>query len=157
MITIAWNLLGFHLLDALPKGNIFNAKYCRVNILTELLPVRPQVDGSRHIIHAGNAKPHTARKSRTFCEENRHDVSPDDVKQYFETLSIPVRSIRSAFVWNKDETRVKCPKETSPPELIVALNTKLGSVTIPEVRDDAQLTLLRAISGIQLFLDSFRN
>jgi hypothetical protein len=36
MVTIAWNPLGFHLLDTLPKGNTFNAEYCRVNLLTEL-------------------------------------------------------------------------------------------------------------------------
>jgi hypothetical protein len=41
MATIAWNLLGLHLFDALPKGNTFNVEYYRVNILTELLPLRP--------------------------------------------------------------------------------------------------------------------
>jgi hypothetical protein len=35
MVTIAWNPLGFHLLDALPKGNRFNAEYYHINILTE--------------------------------------------------------------------------------------------------------------------------
>jgi hypothetical protein len=34
MVTIAWNPLGFRLLDALPKGNTFNTEYYRVNILT---------------------------------------------------------------------------------------------------------------------------
>jgi hypothetical protein len=34
MVAIAWNPLGFHLLDALPKGDIFDAEYYRVNILT---------------------------------------------------------------------------------------------------------------------------
>jgi hypothetical protein len=37
MVTIAWNPLGFHLLDALPKSNTFNAEYYNVNLLTELL------------------------------------------------------------------------------------------------------------------------
>jgi hypothetical protein len=36
MMTIAWNPLGFHLLDALPKAYTFNAEYYPVNILTEL-------------------------------------------------------------------------------------------------------------------------
>jgi transposase len=71
MATIVWNPLEFHLLDALPKDNTFNAEYYRVNILTELLPLRPQVDGRRLVIHADNARPHTARKCRAFCEENR--------------------------------------------------------------------------------------
>jgi hypothetical protein len=50
---------GFHLLDALPKGNTFNAEYYRVNILIELLPLRLQVDGRRLAIHADNARPYT--------------------------------------------------------------------------------------------------
>jgi hypothetical protein len=47
MVTIAWNPLGFHLLDEFPKGNTFNVEYYRVNIITELLPLRPQVDERR--------------------------------------------------------------------------------------------------------------
>jgi hypothetical protein len=64
MVTIAWNPLGFYLFGALPKGNTFNIEYYRVNILTELLPLRPQVDGRRLVTHADNARPHTARKRR---------------------------------------------------------------------------------------------
>jgi hypothetical protein len=44
-VAIAWNPLGFHLFDALPKGNTFNAEYYRGNITIELLPFRPHVDG----------------------------------------------------------------------------------------------------------------
>jgi hypothetical protein len=60
MVTIAWNPLEFHLLVALPKGNTFNAEYYGVNILTELLLLGPQVDARRFIIHADNARLHTA-------------------------------------------------------------------------------------------------
>jgi histone-lysine N-methyltransferase SETMAR len=69
-VTIVWNPLGFHLLDALPKGNTFDAEYYRINLLTELLPLRPQVDGTIPVIHADNARSHIARKFRAFCEEN---------------------------------------------------------------------------------------
>jgi hypothetical protein len=69
MVTIAWNPLVFHLLDALPKGNTFNAEYSPVNILTELLPLRPHVDGRRLVIHADNARPHTARKGQAFAKK----------------------------------------------------------------------------------------
>jgi hypothetical protein len=34
MTPIAWNPLGFHLFDALPKESTFNAEYYGVNILT---------------------------------------------------------------------------------------------------------------------------
>jgi hypothetical protein len=63
--------LRFHLLDTLPKDNIFDVEYYCVNILTELLPLRSQVDGRRLVIHADNARPHITRKYRAFCEENR--------------------------------------------------------------------------------------
>jgi transposase len=69
MATIAWNPLEFGLLDALPKSNTFNIEYYRVNILTELLPFHPQANGGL-IIHAGSARPHTARECQAFCEEN---------------------------------------------------------------------------------------
>jgi hypothetical protein len=89
IVTIAWNLLRFLLLDTLPKGNTFNAEYYRVNILTELLPLCPHVHGRRFVIHADNARPHTARKCRAFREENRLRLaihsphSPDLASSHF--------------------------------------------------------------------------
>jgi transposase len=71
MVTIAWNPQGFHLLDAFSKGSTFNAEYYHSNILTELLPLRPQVDGRRLVIHADSARLHITRKCRAFCKENR--------------------------------------------------------------------------------------
>jgi hypothetical protein len=50
-------------------------------------------------------------------------------------------------VWNVDETRIGCPKRIAQLEVIAATNTKPGSVTVPEERDDAQLTLLTVISA----------
>jgi hypothetical protein len=61
-VTIACNPLGFHLLEAVPKGNTYTAEYYRVNILTELLPPRPQADWRRLVIHMDNARTHTVRK-----------------------------------------------------------------------------------------------
>jgi hypothetical protein len=68
IVTIAWNPLGFHLFAARPKGNIFSAEHYRVDIFTELLSLRPQVDGRKLVTHADNAKPHTARKYRAFLK-----------------------------------------------------------------------------------------
>jgi hypothetical protein len=88
MVTIAWNPLGFHFLDALPKSNPFNAEHYRVNLLTEFLPLRPHVDGRRLIIHADNARPPITRKCRAFCEKkllrlavhpaHSRDLAPSD-------------------------------------------------------------------------------
>jgi hypothetical protein len=80
-------------------------------------------------------------------EKDRHDVSSDKVKSYFDTVDGQLKAIPSPLVWNVDETRARCPKRIAQPEVIVATNTKPGSVTVPEELDDAQLILLTAISA----------
>jgi hypothetical protein len=42
MITIAWNPLGFQMLDALQKGRTFDGKYYHDNRLTALVHLRPE-------------------------------------------------------------------------------------------------------------------
>jgi histone-lysine N-methyltransferase SETMAR len=70
-VTIAWNPFGFHFLKALPKGMSINAGYYHDNILTELLPLRPQAYGRQLLLHADNARAHIARKCQAFYTENR--------------------------------------------------------------------------------------
>jgi histone-lysine N-methyltransferase SETMAR len=70
MVTIAWNALGFHLVEALLKGMHSNAEYYRDHILTKLIRLRPQAGERNLVIHADNASPHPAEKCRTFCAEN---------------------------------------------------------------------------------------
>jgi hypothetical protein len=65
----------------------------------------------------------------------------------FESISAQLTSIPSAFQKNADETRVGSAKHMSPRDVTVASATKPGPVTIPEIRDDAELTLLTAISA----------
>jgi hypothetical protein len=67
---MAWNPLGFHLIVALPKGRSFNAEYYRDNVLAALTQFQPEDDGKKLVVHAYNARAHTAQKCRTFCEEN---------------------------------------------------------------------------------------
>jgi transposase len=71
MITIAWNPLGFPLTVALPNGRTFNAEYYRDNIRAALTQFQPEDNGRKLVVHADNARVHTAQKCRTFCEENR--------------------------------------------------------------------------------------
>jgi hypothetical protein len=82
-----------------------------------------------------------------YLEKHRHGISADDIRVYFESVSAQLTSIRSTFQKNADKTRVGSAKHRSPPDVIVASGTKPGSVTIPEIRDDAQLTLLTAVSA----------
>jgi hypothetical protein len=88
------------------------------------------------------------QKARVL-EKDRHDVSPDEVRSYFDAVAGQLKAIPSPFVWNVDKTRVGCPKRVAQPEVIVATNTKPGSITVPEERDDAQLTPLTAISAFE--------
>jgi hypothetical protein len=80
-------------------------------------------------------------------EKDRHDVSPDEVRSYFETVAGQLKAIPSPFVWSVDETRVGCPKRIAQLEIIVATNTKPGFIMVREERGDAQLTLLTTISA----------
>jgi hypothetical protein len=70
MVTIAWNPLGFHLVESFPKGRTFNAEYYPVHILAALIPLRHEADGRKLVLHADNAKTHMAQKCRAFCAEN---------------------------------------------------------------------------------------
>jgi transposase len=106
---IVWNPLRFHLLDVLPKGNgnTFDAEYSSFDILTERLQLRSQVDGRRLVIHADNARLHTAHKCRDFCKENwlrfaihssySPDLAPSDfflfqhIKHCLQGITFPSR------------------------------------------------------------------
>jgi histone-lysine N-methyltransferase SETMAR len=70
MVIIAWNPLGFPLIVALPKGCTFNTEYYHDNILAPLTQLQPEDDRRKLVVHADNARAHTAHKCRTFCEEN---------------------------------------------------------------------------------------
>jgi hypothetical protein len=58
-----------------------------------------------------------------------------------------LKAIPSPFVSNVDETALGRPKRIAQPEVIVSTNTKPGEATVPEERNDPQLTLLTTISA----------
>jgi hypothetical protein len=73
MITIVWNPSGFHVIRALPKGAKFNADYYMSEILTPLLQWRSRQVGAtdrKLIVHADNARPHTAKKVDQFFRDH---------------------------------------------------------------------------------------
>jgi hypothetical protein len=83
----------------------------------------------------------------TCLEEDRHTVVADDLKRYFDCAANHLQTIPSQFVWNPDETRVGAPKKQKAPRVIVSIQTGPEPITVPEIRDDSQLTLLTAISA----------
>jgi transposase len=70
MVTIAWDPLGFPLIVALPKGGTLNAECYRDSILAALTQLHREDDGRKLVVHADNARVHTAQKWRNLCEEN---------------------------------------------------------------------------------------
>jgi hypothetical protein len=73
MITIIWNPSGFHVVSAFPNGLKFNTGYYTREILQEIKNWRePQGVGSARklIVHADNARSHTAKLLMDFLEAN---------------------------------------------------------------------------------------
>jgi hypothetical protein len=70
MVTIAWNPLGFHLVKVFSNDNNYNAEYYRDDILTTLIQFLQEAGGTKFILHADTAKPHSTQKCRPFCAEN---------------------------------------------------------------------------------------
>jgi hypothetical protein len=80
-------------------------------------------------------------------EKERHEVSAEDLKAYLERITAHLTSTPSECFWNVHEIGVGPAKHMSPPDVTVASEMKRGSVTVPDIRDEAQLTLLTAISA----------
>jgi histone-lysine N-methyltransferase SETMAR len=74
MLTIVWNPRGFHLIKVLEKDRKFNADYCFAEILEPLSQWRSiEAVGNEQtlLVHADNARPHTAKLSTQCFNENR--------------------------------------------------------------------------------------
>jgi histone-lysine N-methyltransferase SETMAR len=108
-MSIVWNSQGFHLVDAFPKGQKFNANYYIDRILQPLLESRSTGGGPGLIIHADNARPHIARKTFKFCRENRLEMalhqpySPDLAPSDF-FLFEHVKNVLEGAEFPSDET-----------------------------------------------------
>jgi histone-lysine N-methyltransferase SETMAR len=73
-LTIAWNPRGFHFIKVLKKGRKFNPGYYIVEILESLSQWRSiEAAGNERklLVHADNARPHTAKLSAQYFNENR--------------------------------------------------------------------------------------
>lgn len=71
MITVFWNPKQIALVDALPKGEKFNALYYTNNILEKLQKLGngfPDTNGKKLNVHADNARPHTSKTTIRYME-----------------------------------------------------------------------------------------
>jgi transposase len=73
--TIAWNPLGFLLIVPLPKGASLTSRTI-VIISLSLTQLQPEDDGRKLVVHADNARAHTAQKCRAFRGENGLRLAP---------------------------------------------------------------------------------
>jgi hypothetical protein len=91
MLTIVWNLRGFHLIKVLEKDRTFNASYYIAKILESLsqwLSIEAAGNERKLLVHANNARRDTAKLSTPYFNENRmksaphppysHDLAPSD-------------------------------------------------------------------------------
>jgi hypothetical protein len=76
MLTIAWNPHGFHVIDVLPKGEVFSAAYYIRNILNPISALAAPNDSRRLIVHADNSRCHTAKIVLSFMAEKNLKVAP---------------------------------------------------------------------------------
>jgi hypothetical protein len=79
MLTIVLNPHGFHLIKVLEKGRKFNTGYYIAEILEPLGQWRSiEVAGNEQklLVHADNARPHTAKLSTQYVNENRMKSAP---------------------------------------------------------------------------------
>jgi histone-lysine N-methyltransferase SETMAR len=79
MLTIIWNPQGFHLINVLPKGQKFNADYYITYLLSTLSQWRRNQRGAsdrKLLVHADNARPHTALASMNFLDAHGMKKAP---------------------------------------------------------------------------------
>jgi hypothetical protein len=73
MLTIVWNPGGFHLIKILEKGRKFNAGYYIAEILEPLFQwcsIEAAGNERKLLLHADNARPHAAKLSTQYFNEN---------------------------------------------------------------------------------------
>jgi hypothetical protein len=73
MIIIVWNLIDFHVVDVLPKGDKFNAHHyvsAILQFLTDWPVAEIRAIDRNFFIHAPNARSHTVKVSLPFVEQN---------------------------------------------------------------------------------------
>jgi hypothetical protein len=79
MLTIVWNPRGFHLIKVLENGRKFNAGYDVAKIL-ELLSRWRLIEAAgkerKLLMHANNVRPHTAKLSTQYFNQNRMKSAP---------------------------------------------------------------------------------
>jgi hypothetical protein len=90
----------FRVVKILPKEKLFNATNYLEYILQPILELRPESVRRHLIIHADNARPHAARQSQEFREQNSLRIAFHP--PYSHTLALSYFSIRVCETLSKE-------------------------------------------------------
>jgi hypothetical protein len=69
MLTIVWNTIGFHLIDAIPEGEKYSARYFIDKILTLICGGLIPHSTRKVVIHADNARCDNAKAVLEFVPQ----------------------------------------------------------------------------------------
>jgi hypothetical protein len=100
--------LGFPLIVTLPKGRTFHTEYHRNNILAALTQLQPEDEGRKFVVHADNARAHTAQKYRTFAKKmdcGSLPIHPTHLMSHHPTSFCSVMSRNVSKEWYFHHTR----------------------------------------------------
>jgi histone-lysine N-methyltransferase SETMAR len=68
MLTVVWNPHEFHLVSYLPKGQKWTSQYYIDHILPEICALCDARDRRKLMVHAGNARPHVAKRVKQYLD-----------------------------------------------------------------------------------------
>jgi hypothetical protein len=71
MLAIVWNPNGFHLIDAMPKGEKYSARNYIDNILTPICQRLIPAGKRKLIIHTENSRCHTTKIVLNFLSQRK--------------------------------------------------------------------------------------
>jgi histone-lysine N-methyltransferase SETMAR len=149
MLTIVWNPSGLHVIDVLPKGTKFNAGHNVSNVLSPLaIWRRTQMRRSTRklIVHADNARPHTATIISSFMEQN-------GMERTIHPAYSPDLAPSDFYLFGDVKQMLVGCEFTDLDELIHAINallTAIEKVTLEEVflAWTTRLTQCAALDGV---------
>jgi hypothetical protein len=103
VLTIIWNLRGFHLINVLEKSRKFNAGYYIAEIfepLSQWCSIEAAGNKRKLLVHADNARPHTAKLSAQSFNKNRMKSAPhpsvEQVLKWSPTSAVPLTKVIKA-------------------------------------------------------------
>jgi histone-lysine N-methyltransferase SETMAR len=124
MLTVVWNLIGFHVLKALPKGRKFNTQYYTNDVLVAISDWRRQTGETRPNelrVHSDNVRPHTAKMSKDYIGLNR-------MKQALHLPYSPELAPSDFFLFDYVKGKLMGYRAETPSELLVRIRVILAEI-----------------------------